>query len=494
MTVQLPVNKYKQELIDQLTAQQEVYDTYVREHAKEQLYIFNRYVLKVEEGKDTLAPIHKEICRFVEEDRMMKKLLLIPRGHLKSTIVTIGYSTQQIIKNPNIRILLLNATWQLAVDFLTEIKRNLRQSEELLRLYGDITVDAVEDSQDRFTLKRTDMNIKGPTVWAAGIESNLTGSHPDLIIMDDVVSRDNTQTREQIDKVILRYKDALDLLEPKGQLIVIGTRWTENDFYSWLLDKDNEVRKGFKYLVKKAYIGDLKTGEGFQALWPQKFTQQELIDRQEAKGWYEFSAQYLNDPVPQEDADFKKVWFQYYNLEDYRYSTMNTVMAIDPAISEKKYADYTAIGVYSADQFQNFFVKDLRRGRWKVGIIIDEIFAMAELWHPKAIVLETVAYQKALAYVLQLEMMKRQRFLPIVEKQYHDRSKEERIRSLQPLYMNKKVFHRKDISLNSYFEEELLHFPRGAHDDMIDTFAMSLDMLVPPRQNRQQRYHHKYLY
>lgn len=488
---------YTSKQIEQIAAAIEARDAIVKPQALENLFMFNRYVLGVEEGRDKLAQVHRDICRFAEEDRKKKKLLLIPRGHLKSTLITIGYATQQIVKNPNIRILILNAVWQLAVDFLTEIKRNLTSAPELVRLYGSLADQPEEWAADRILIRRPGIGIKGPTVWAAGVDSNLTGSHPDLILMDDVVSRDNTQTIDQIEKVKLRYKDALDLLEPGGQLIVIGTRWTYNDFYSWILDKDNPVNQNYQTMLKRAYIGDLDSGLGFQALWPEKFTREELLARKNEKGWYEFSAQYMNDPVAQGDADFSRENFQYYDLEEYRSAKMNTVMAIDPAIGEKKRNDYTAIGVFAADQFSNFFVKDLERGHWKVGQIVDAIFIMAEMWHPSAIILETVAYQKALAYVLQLEMQKRGRFLPIIEKQYHDKTKEERIKQLQPLYANKKVFHRpaKNVKLMPYFEEELLQFPRGAHDDMIDTFAMALDILVPPKQNsNRQRYQRHYLY
>jgi len=495
------VSQNVRELLREAFAKEYYSNTLLKQTALDDLFIFNQQVLGVEEDQKELGVFHDELCKFIEDDKKKKKLCLLPRGHLKSTLITIGYSVQQITKNPNIRILILNATWQLAVDFLTEIKRHLQQNERLYELFNDrlslgssLPKIADEWAQDRITLHRTDTNIKGPTVWATGIDSNLTGSHPDLIIMDDVVSRDNTQSREQIDKVILRYKDALDLLEPGGQLIVIGTRWREDDFYSWILDRDNTVRQNYRVMIKKAYEGDLETGIGLQTLWPAKFDQKELLSRKQEKGIYEFSAQYQNNPVPAEDADFKREWFQYYDIEEYRHSKMNSYLTVDPAISLKKEADYTALGVYGVDQFANVFIKDLQRGHWKPSSIIDAIFMMNEMWHPNGIVLETIAYQKALSYALQDEMRRRNRHLPIIEKQYYDKTKVERIRGLQPLYMNKKVFHRKDLKLNSYFEEELLTFPRSRFDDLIDTFSMALDFLVVPRVNREKRYHQQYLY
>jgi len=472
---------------------QSTYYSALKQKALDSLWIFNRHVLDVEKDKASLGLFQKELCNFIQENTKKKKLILIPRGHLKSTLVTIGYSVQQIVKNPNIRILILNATWQMAVDFLTEIKRHLTQNQLLIDLFGNIADSPPEWSQDRITVKRTNMNIKGPTVWATGIESNLTGSHPDLIILDDVVSRDNTQSREMIEKVILRYKDSLDLLEPGGQLIVIGTRWTDSDFYSWILEKENNISESYDIFLKQSYTGDLYLGEDFHPLWGEKFNRKELQDRQREKGWYEFSAQYQNNPVPDEDADFKKEWFQYYHVEEYRGAKMNSVLTIDPAISLKKEADFTAMAVTAIDQFRNLFVKDLVRGHWKPSNIIDMIFYLFELWHPHAVLVETVSYQKALAYALQDEMRKRGRFLPVLEKSYQERTKAERIRALQHLYEKKAVYHRKELKLTPYLEDELRKFPRGKHDDLADVVAMSLDYLTPPVQTK-TRYHHKYLY
>lgn len=485
---------YKQAKAQLLLAMDQ-YDKVVRVKALEDLFIFNKFVLGIEggAGKTELADFHREICHFVTDDQKKKKLMLVPRGHLKSTLITIGYCVQQIVKNPNIRILIRSATWQMAVDFLTEIKNHLTKNEELIRLYGHIADSPSEWSQDRITLQRTDTNVKGPTVWAMGIDGNLVGSHPDLIIDDDLVNRENVRTTEGQQKVILKYKDTLDLLEVGGQYILIGTRWSEGDLYGWILDKDNDIKQSYNVMIRQAYQGNLETGEGFQALWPEKFTQKELKTRLREKGWYEFSAQYLNDCIPDEAATFKRTWFKYYDMTDVRGKQLNKYIMVDPAISLKKEADYTAMVVVGIDQFQNIFVLDVIRGHWTPNEVINAMFALQELWHPMYFGLETVAYQKALSYTLREEMQKRGRFMSIKELLPNDRSKDQRIQGLQPLYENGKVHHRKDLPLNWAFEGELTSFPRGKNDDMIDAFAYVLDFLVPPREKR-DRYNKHYLY
>lgn len=491
----LIVNENKEALVDAVIEQNEIRDKILHREGLNKLFVFNKYVLGMEGGKNSvkLAPVHKELCNFVQDGRDRKKLILMPRGHLKSTLITIGYVVQQIVKNPNIRVLIQSATWEMAVDFLTEIKRHLRENQDLIRLYGDLTMDAEEWSADRITLKRTDKNIKGPTVKAAGIETNLVGSHPDLIVIDDPHNRDNSQTAEQINSVVNRFRDCIDLLEPGGQLIVVGTRWNIADLYGWIQDKENHVYQDFDVMIKRSFEGNIETGEDFVPLWPEKFDLEELRKRLRADGWYQFAGQYQNDPIPEQDAKFKREWFKYFDPTDVRGRDFVKILTIDPAISLSKDADFTAMAVVGVDQWSNVFVLDLWRGKVAPTQLINKIFELAELWHPNHIGIETVAYQKALAYSIREEMSKRQRYLPLTEIQPQERTKDLRIQGLQPLYENGKVFHNKTHALNYYLEQELTSFPRGKNDDMIDAFSYSLDFLHPPKQ-RKTSYKSRYLY
>lgn len=492
----LVVNKNKEEMVDVLLAQREWQDKILEDKGRKDLFIFDKYVLGMEAGLNSvkLAPFHRQLCNFVQDGRDRKKLVLMPRGHLKSTLITIGYCVQQIVVNPNIRILIQSATWEMAVDFLTEIKRHLRENEYLIKLYGDLTIDAEEWSADRITLKRSDKNIKGPTVKAAGIETNLVGSHPDLIIIDDPHNRDNSQTAEQITSVVNRFRDCIDLLEPKGQLIVIGTRWNVSDLYGWIQDEDNKVRTDFDVMVKRAFEGNIETGQDFSALWPEKFGLEELRKRLRADGWYQFSGQYLNDPIPQEDAKFKRENFRYFDPTDIRGKEMTKILTIDPAISLDKSADYTAMIVCGIDEWSNVFILDIWRGRVSPSELINKIFELSELHHPNHIGIETVAYQKALAYSIREEMNKRHRYLPLTEISPNNRTKDLRIAALQPIYENKKVFHNKIHPLNYYFEMELVSFPRSKNDDMIDAFSYALDFIHPPKKKEGYYKKQRYLY
>jgi predicted phage terminase large subunit-like protein len=482
-----------------------MYNQMLKEKTSKNLYLFNKYVLGTTEGtgKVPLGKFHIDLCKFVQNNRDRKKLILVPRGHLKSTLITVGYPIFRLVENPNIRTLILNATWQMAVDFLSAIKDHLQKNKTLHEVFGDFSKNPLEWSQDRITINRPDTGVRGPTIWATGVESNLTGSHPDLIIMDDLVNRQIADSKDQMDKVILRYKDALDLLEPGGQLVVIGTRWIDGDFYEWIMNPENGVIGNYDVFIRSAFDASAPLSQVFgddgdmfisNQLWPEKFSVKELRERYTEKGSYEFSAQYMNNPVPEDEQTFKKDWFRKIDIEDWTGKHVSRYLTVDPAISLKKEADFTAMVVTEVDQYGNILVRHIERVKVPPSQMIDMLFQLHEIFNFKLIGVEDVAYQKALQYTIREEMQRRGRKLPIVEIRPQDRSKDQRIKALQPLYANGKIFHSRTLKNLEYLEDELLRFPRGKHDDVIDALSYQLDLIVPPRQNVRHNTRRRYLY
>jgi len=491
-----PINPELKRMQEEIAERYSLQIAMIRDLAPKSLYIFNKFVLEVEKGDDKfvkLASFHRELCRFVTDRTDRRKLILIPRSHLKTKLISIGYSLQQIVKNPKVRILIYSATWQMAVDIHSAIQKNLQSCEWLLASWGDLSKGATVWAQDRTRLATA--NKREPTITAAGIDNNLVGGHYDLIIMDDVVNRDNIATMDQIQKVVTRYKDSLDLLEPHGQLIVIGTRWHDSDLYGWIMDPGNNAMQNYLVMIKKAYEGNLVTGDDFIPLWKDKFSRKALLDKLREEGWAHFSAQYLNDPVPEEDATFKRGWFKYYFDDDIRGKIMNKFLLVDPAISLSKEADYTAMVVIGVDEWNNIFILDIVRARMSPNQIIDQIFRFVSFFNLNDVGVEQTAFQKALGYSLRDDIRFKKRPFHVTELKPNERTKDQRIKGLQPLYENGKIFHKKELGNNIYLEDELVRFPRSSHDDIIDALAYALDVIFPAKQKASVRNHrHRYLY
>ena len=108
--------------------------------------------------------------------------------------------------------------------------------------------------------------------------------------------------------------------------------------------------------------------------------------------------------------------------------------------------------------------------------------------------IEMVAYQKSLAYSLRDDVRFKSRPFHITELKPNERTKDQRIKGLQPLYENGKIFHDKNHPNNIYLEDELVRFPRSSHDDLVDALAYILDFVYPSRQVTKRKQNRRYLY
>lgn len=165
-----------------------------------------------------------------------RKLILIPRNHLKSTVITIVWSIQQILKNFDIRICINNAKYDTARDFVQAIQAHLDVGSKLEQIFGSFKSPRLTWNRDSFTIAQRSLPRAQPTVMAASIDSILNGKHFDLIINDDLVEPNNVKTKEQLQKVIDFHKDCFNQIDKGGTIVDIGTRWAAQDLYGHILN------------------------------------------------------------------------------------------------------------------------------------------------------------------------------------------------------------------------------------------------------------------
>ncbi len=200
---------------------------------KEDLRFLCKNVLGMGDWEDSL---HNDLAKQLDSPAS-RKLFLMPRGHLKSSIITVGWATQQVLRDPNIRVLITNAVWDKARAFLNQISGYFTDKSALAQIFGQFQTPQMRWTRDEIEIaQKTSRTIKEPTISTAGLEKSLTGYHYDLIIHDDLVDRENVTTKEQIEKVKGFYRNSLPLLDPGGRIVVIGTRWIIGDLYQELIE------------------------------------------------------------------------------------------------------------------------------------------------------------------------------------------------------------------------------------------------------------------
>ena len=251
-------------------------------------------------------PNPPEISRSGFDVRKNLLLLLMPRGTFKSSIVTIGFTLQFLLNEPNARILIDSETFSKSKAFLREIighlENNVRYREIFRSVHGMYPFETKHKAKlwtdSELILPCRSQEKKEPTISCAGIDVTKNGMHYDLIIADDLHSEKNVTNKEQINQVIEHYKLAFSLLDPGKPMIVIGTRWDYNDLYQHIIDYESE---DFNILMKSAYNDD---GTLF---FPEVLSEAELDKIKRRQGTYIFSCTPAGTPILMANWTYKNV-------------------------------------------------------------------------------------------------------------------------------------------------------------------------------------------
>lgn len=176
-----------------------------------------------------------------------RKLVLVPRGHQKSTIISVCWVVQQLLRNPNESVGIYSAKWGLAKDLLHHIKNIFTQSD-LPHIFGDFrtrdgrwTLEEIDIAQKNF------LTTKNPSIRTGGLDGGKTGTHCSIMLFDDPVTPENTTTPEQVRKTIDSFRDCLPLLDAGGKIIVVGTRYSNGDLYGDLIDNESRSINGVTF-------------------------------------------------------------------------------------------------------------------------------------------------------------------------------------------------------------------------------------------------------
>lgn len=201
-------------------------------------------------------------------------LINTPPEHAKSTTLTINYVTYRICQDPNIRILLISRTQDMAKKFLHAIKERLNDNAVYAKLQATFGPPGGFASGD--TWSSTAIRVNGSdsgehayTVQAVGIGGQIYGTRADLAILDDTVDHTNHQ---QFPAQIawLQNQVGTRVADAGGQTIVIGTRIESVDLYSELL-KDHHYVDGespWTYLTQPAVLEYADDPKDWVTLWP----------------------------------------------------------------------------------------------------------------------------------------------------------------------------------------------------------------------------------
>lgn len=379
-------------------------------------------------GYTRLSPnLHAHLCQWMAATRARQyREILLPRGHFKSTIATIGDSIQTILPDvegnaiyprnlgTNCRLLIAHETAESAGRFLFGIAGHFLNNPLLMGLFPECipTAKIQRINKHELELPRTEIWPE-PTIDTMGVGGKSQGKHYNKLKLDDLIgdkARDSTaemQTaKDWIDNIQAYFSKFSD-----DQFDLIGTRWARNDLYEHVHEIYGDQL--VKYIRP---VEEVINGKRI-AIFSEEFTPEKLaIIRKNRKI---FSSQYLNNPQGAENK-FEKSWIRYYSWTNpwnikvltgtverkVDLNTCDRLIFIDPATTGD-----TGFIITATDRTNKTYVVEATKQVFSPPELVEKVFREVNKWRPRMVIIEEVIFSKVYKPYLEAEMkLRRQQF------------------------------------------------------------------------------------
>jgi predicted phage terminase large subunit-like protein len=216
------------------------------------------------------------------------------------------------------------------------------------------------------------------------------------------------------------------------------------------------------------------------AWFEKRLSLHQLEIKRRTQGSYMFANQFLNEIIPAEEQRFRPEWWRTY--EKLPSGDLITVAMIDPAASEGPKSDYYGVTVVSADCEQDWYVRYAEQTKINPTEAIELLFRLHDEYSPMVIGVESVAFQNLLIHFAYEEMKRRGINISVIPvKLPSDKTKETRILSLVPRFEFAHIFTKPHMTA---LQDQLRDFPRGEHDDILDSLASVGGIIQYPEKER----------
>lgn len=235
----------------------------------------------------TVKPHHVEWSELFQNNKYC--VVLAPREHGKSAWL-VGYILWNAYYRKKSNILIISSTigqGKIILGGEFSIKEQLESNPKLASIYPTDYNRKWSETQIKL--------LNGVRVEVAGSDQGIRGRHPDLIILDDILSEENSGTRQAREKLVKHYSRVIVPMAKKNtQIILIGTAFHRNDLLFTLGGSS-------KYAFKRYQALNEDTGE---TLWPEKHSKESLLEYKNTYGSLSFQQEYQNNPMSEDLAYF----------------------------------------------------------------------------------------------------------------------------------------------------------------------------------------------
>jgi len=465
---------------------------------------------------------HKELCGILDslnEDPTQKICWSVPRGHAKSAYLSNIFPIHQIVYEKRHYILIISETESASKKFVEWVNGQLKFNKKLIKDFGVILhenklANTVDNEEGFVTI--TDIRVQ-----SASIGKQLRGARhgayrPDLVVLDDLESAKNTNTKELREKNLHWFNS---VIVPIGDItstayIYMGTLVHGQGLLPNILHRSDFKSKIYSAIVSEPENQELwekvekilrnvedpdredkaeefyyehkeEMDKGAKTLWNDRFPYFELMKIKISIGSRAFGSEYLNRPTDDETAIFKPSQFTYFEDKDLYYidgrpMNLEVFGFWDLAIGRTSRSDYNAIVTIGRDKRTGIlYVLDA----WAMKVPMHRALEVAilkikEFGHTSFGV-ETIQAQYDMYRQLRERLTKENWYKTRVQAVNPKTKKEDRIEEIEPLVEQGVLRFRRTQRL---LLEQMEQFPNGDYDDLPDALASAVEIAGKQRK------------
>lgn len=413
-----------------------------------------------------------EALEAVERGEIPRLIIVMPPRHGKTQLASHAFSAWYMGRNPYNSIITASYNESLAEEAGNKVREYMR-SPMYAQVFPDCHLRKGSAAVDRL------QTIEGGIAVFTGVGGTITGRGGDILIIDDplkgAAEADSPTTREK--QWTWFTQDMLSrLMTDMGAVIIIMTRWHEDDIVGRLTDPRNpcynaEEAKNWKilHLPALAEKNDPLGRQPGEALWETRHSRQRLeaMRRINPRG---FNANYQGRPSPQDGVFFKRAWLKGYKLEELP-DNLRIYAASDHAVSQKQENDRTCLMVVGVDEKDVIWVlPDMVWDRIGTETTVERMIDMMELHKPITWWAENDHIMKSIGPFLFKRQQERGVYCTVepITVSKDKRTRAQAIRGRMSMGM---VRFPTFASWWADAQDELLKFDRGRHDDFVDALA-----------------------
>jgi predicted phage terminase large subunit-like protein len=477
-------------------------------------------------AQQAFSPMHLEVASLIAQgtqQRGMRLAIAAPRGHAKSTLITLATVLWCIAYKLESYIIIVCDTQDQAIGHLRSIREQIESNRRLQEDFPHACL--VPPATRRPQIWRRTEIVTGNDVRIAALGSNTkvrgrrhNEARPGLIIADDIENEAMVRSPEQREQLAEWFNGALlKAGDTTTNIIAIGTILHYDSLLATITDTVRSPGwQGRTYRAieswadhehlwdqwRSIYTGQVSDGpigpaaaraffeanqaemlEGTKVLWPERESYEQLMVMRLTEGAASFDAEKQNQPVDPEKAFFKEREFTYWDdrqigeaeLLGSLKGPLEYYAACDPSLGRAgRHNDDTAIIVVVRDRATGVvYVLEADISKRTPSATIDHLIELGRRRRLNGLAIESNQFQQFLAD----EVIRRSTAAGVslpVRKISHTTDKIGRIQSLQPRLVNGTIRlcrrHRKLI-------DQLIQFPFAAHDDGPDALALVMEVM-----------------